>query len=81
MGDAHHLNEIIIRAHWRVDAEDGVGRDNLERRLDAPLDLLPIKPSSPSRARSPQGARSTPSHLGGVLTASAVAPSAHGTRR
>jgi hypothetical protein len=44
MGDAHHLNEIVIRAHWRVDVKDGVRRDNPERRLDAPLDLLPIKP-------------------------------------
>jgi hypothetical protein len=44
MEDAHHLNEIVIGMHWRVDVEDGVRRDTPEGRLDAPLDLLPIKP-------------------------------------
>jgi hypothetical protein len=42
--DAHHFNEIIIGMHWWVDVEDSVGKDTLEHRLDAPLDLLPIKP-------------------------------------
>jgi hypothetical protein len=43
IGDTHHHNEIIIRAHWWVDVEDDIRRDNLERQLGAPLDLLPIK--------------------------------------
>jgi hypothetical protein len=46
MEGAHHLDEVIIRTHWRVGVEDDVGRDTLERRLDAPLDLLMIKPPS-----------------------------------
>jgi hypothetical protein len=44
MEDAHNLNEIVIKTHWRVDVEDDVGRDTPEGQLDAPLDLLLIKP-------------------------------------
>jgi hypothetical protein len=44
MEGAHHLDEVIIRTHWRVGVKDGVGRDTPEHRLDAPLDLLTIKP-------------------------------------
>jgi hypothetical protein len=43
VGSAHHLDEVIIRTHWRVGVEDGVGRDTLERQLDALLDRLVIK--------------------------------------
>jgi hypothetical protein len=51
MGDAHHLNKIVIRTHWQADIEDGFGRDNPEHRLDAPLDLLSIK--SPCHEHGP----------------------------
>jgi hypothetical protein len=40
---AYHLDEFVIGMHWRVDVEDGVGRDTPERRLDVLLDLLMIK--------------------------------------
>jgi hypothetical protein len=43
MEDAHHLDEVIVRMHWRVGIEDSVGRDTPERRRDAPLNLLLIK--------------------------------------
>jgi hypothetical protein len=31
MEDAHHLNEIVIRTHWRVEVEGSVGRDTPKR--------------------------------------------------
>jgi hypothetical protein len=43
VGSAHHLDEVVVRTHWRVDVEDGVGRDTPKRQLDALLDLLAIK--------------------------------------
>jgi hypothetical protein len=27
---AHHLDEVIIRMHWRVGVEDGIRRDTPE---------------------------------------------------
>jgi hypothetical protein len=71
-GGTHYLSEAIIRVHWWVEVEGGVKRNALERRLDALLDLLMIKPLR--HEHSPLERRIRPA-------ASAAAPSSRGTQR